>query len=468
MTSKKCCSSGRQNDVTGRQEGGSSDSGPQGEHQPTPLFTIQPSLVSLNLASTSLAPCTTQASIYRTSLGAPGSRLCAIPSFTFSNLAQLTRLGVIIKTEKDLVNVVPPGTPKPDENQNSKPQNFVQPVKADVKTMERSTENSPTESSNVTGTDKSNQGGMNGNNHIYPTMEFPGSGLIALVAAAEQMRQQEEQEGNSKQVAEVKEGLKGDGDVAGDGVDCKSDHVEMEGNKKSEANDDDSRETFGCEVYPHHRIRSLISGEHKQILRELYQRNTRPSKADFERLAKKMPFPKRVIQVWFQNMRARDRRKARVMASKGIVEVSRVVAEDETALMQQPEVQPSPCSDSEELMQCEPLDLSTKSVVLPEEALNLSTRDTSGSSATEAGSLDNKSSGDGNGSTELPNKMFSFYVARKTESFIAQHVSPAGSAEPELSGSPNEVGQLQHFNDSETSHSDMLRLEVCYKNSSNC
>lgn len=381
---------------------------------------------------------------------------------------------MIIKTEKDLVNTIHPVVPKPDENQNSKPQSFVQPVKADVKAPEGDAENLPAESrvrlssGNAADTDKSNEGGTNGNNNIYPNMEFPGSGLIALVAAAEQMRQQEEQEGNTKQVAEVKEGLDGDGDAAGDGVHCKSGNVnssqvEVKDNKKLEANDDDSRETFGCDVYPPHRIRSLISGEHKQILREVYQRNSRPSKADFERLAKRMPFPKRVIQVWFQNMRARDRRKARVMASKGLAtEASRDAAEDGATQLQQPAVQPPLCSDDgEELMPCEPLDLSTKSIVHPEEALNLSTRDRSGSSATETGSLDSKIGGDGSGSTELsPNKVFSFYVARKAELFVPQNASPGGSADAELSGSLNEIGQPQHPNDSETTHSDVSRLEI--------
>jgi len=43
--------------------------------------------------------------------------------------------------------------------------------------------------------------------------------------------------------------------------------------------------------------------------------NPRPSKAELEALLARISFPKRVVQVWFQNMRARDRRKARISAA---------------------------------------------------------------------------------------------------------------------------------------------------------
>lgn len=62
-----------------------------------------------------------------------------------------------------------------------------------------------------------------------------------------------------------------------------------------------------------YRVRSMITGEQQQILKAFYQLNPRPTGSDLERLALQVAFPKRVVQVWFQNMRARDRRKGRVI-----------------------------------------------------------------------------------------------------------------------------------------------------------
>jgi len=67
----------------------------------------------------------------------------------------------------------------------------------------------------------------------------------------------------------------------------------------------------------HPRVRSMIAGEHRQTLKEFYRVNPRPSKAELEQLLARISFPKRVVQVWFQNMRARDRRKARIAAAAG-------------------------------------------------------------------------------------------------------------------------------------------------------
>ena len=59
------------------------------------------------------------------------------------------------------------------------------------------------------------------------------------------------------------------------------------------------------------RGRSMINEDQQQLLKAFYATNPRPTKIDLERLAAQIGFPKRVVQVWFQNMRARDRRKGR-------------------------------------------------------------------------------------------------------------------------------------------------------------
>jgi len=126
----------------------------------------------------------------------------------------------------------------------------------------------------------------------------------------------------------------------------------------------------------HPRVRSMIAGEHRATLKEFYRVNPRPSKAELETLLARIAFPKRVVQVWFQNMRARDRRKARIAAASGVQQRAGAAAAALTA-------------GAWIKTQDEPLDLSRRrdsSSVTPagdhdddtagdeEQALNLSTR----------------------------------------------------------------------------------------------
>lgn len=92
----------------------------------------------------------------------------------------------------------------------------------------------------------------------------------------------------------------------------------MQEHDSSSVADDDSDDGNQCEglaidEHSRPRVRSLITGEHRQILKEFYRINPRPSKSDLETLRSRTTLSKRVVQVWFQNMRARDRRKARVV-----------------------------------------------------------------------------------------------------------------------------------------------------------
>jgi len=60
------------------------------------------------------------------------------------------------------------------------------------------------------------------------------------------------------------------------------------------------------------RGRAVISRQQRQLLETVYTRNPRPSTADLDRVAAQLTgVPRRVVRVWFQNKRARDRRRGR-------------------------------------------------------------------------------------------------------------------------------------------------------------
>nr|XP_022906694.1 zinc finger protein 1 isoform X2 [Onthophagus taurus] len=61
------------------------------------------------------------------------------------------------------------------------------------------------------------------------------------------------------------------------------------------------------------RVRSLISDEQLKILKDNYAMNPRPKREDLIRIADQIGFSVRVVQVWFQNTRARDRREGRLI-----------------------------------------------------------------------------------------------------------------------------------------------------------
>ncbi|KAJ8672499.1 hypothetical protein QAD02_003758 [Eretmocerus hayati] len=62
------------------------------------------------------------------------------------------------------------------------------------------------------------------------------------------------------------------------------------------------------------RSRSLIDDEQLAILKSYYNINPRPKKEDITMIANYINFPTRVVQVWFQNSRARDRRESKIPA----------------------------------------------------------------------------------------------------------------------------------------------------------
>ncbi|XP_034945180.1 zinc finger E-box-binding homeobox protein zag-1 isoform X2 [Chelonus insularis] len=79
-----------------------------------------------------------------------------------------------------------------------------------------------------------------------------------------------------------------------------------------EADSDDDEEVNRTQTEPGRRVRarSLIDDEQLAVLRGYYAINPRPKKEEIDMIANYINFPKRVVQVWFQNSRARDRRES--------------------------------------------------------------------------------------------------------------------------------------------------------------
>lgn len=74
------------------------------------------------------------------------------------------------------------------------------------------------------------------------------------------------------------------------------------------ATEDEESEEMDGKKY---RMRSLISEDQQSILKTRYRENPRPNKNELVLIATEVGLSKRVVQVWFQNMRARDRRRGK-------------------------------------------------------------------------------------------------------------------------------------------------------------
>ena len=59
------------------------------------------------------------------------------------------------------------------------------------------------------------------------------------------------------------------------------------------------------------RVRTLISDEQLAVLKAHYLHNPRPKREDLEKIADQIGHPFKVVKVWFQNSRARDRREGK-------------------------------------------------------------------------------------------------------------------------------------------------------------
>ena len=79
--------------------------------------------------------------------------------------------------------------------------------------------------------------------------------------------------------------------------------------------DDGNDDGFTCEEDRRKcRVRSMINDKQLQVLKNHYMSNPRPRKLELIRIADEIGFSKRVVQVWFQNMRAREKRRGNYSA----------------------------------------------------------------------------------------------------------------------------------------------------------
>lgn len=138
------------------------------------------------------------------------------------------------------------------------------------------------------------------------------SGLDTLAAVAEQMRQEMLSEmtaggsdGESRDVEDRSDaGASGCCTSSATQVLCEV--IESEWNRSME--EDGLMSANGESLL--HGSRSIISKHQRDVLESVYSTNPRPSAAELERLANELSIgQRRVVQVWFQNKRARDRRR---------------------------------------------------------------------------------------------------------------------------------------------------------------
>lgn len=93
--------------------------------------------------------------------------------------------------------------------------------------------------------------------------------------------------------------------------------VDMFSDDDSQDNLDDSRRSLsgaGAQVGGS-RVRSQISDEQVAVLKACYNINSKPRREELQQIADKIGHPFKVIKVWFQNSRARDRREGRQSTS---------------------------------------------------------------------------------------------------------------------------------------------------------
>lgn len=84
--------------------------------------------------------------------------------------------------------------------------------------------------------------------------------------------------------------------------------VDTLNNGGSEDENDDRDSKVSTESERKVRVRTAISEDQQAILKEFYAINSRPNRDDFRNIAQRLNLDPRVIQVWFQNNRSRERK----------------------------------------------------------------------------------------------------------------------------------------------------------------
>ncbi|XP_018328543.1 zinc finger protein 1 isoform X2 [Agrilus planipennis] len=131
--------------------------------------------------------------------------------------------------------------------------------------------------------------------HLCDQTEVKSEGLAAKLEEAVGIKSEEGQNGNLSCTDEDQDYDKHE-KLCDYEMDCESvttsDHVSEDGRKV--------------------RVRSLIADKQLRVLKDHYTLNPRPKREELVKIAEKINFPVRVVQVWFQNTRARDRREGRM------------------------------------------------------------------------------------------------------------------------------------------------------------
>ncbi|CAL7934067.1 unnamed protein product [Xylocopa violacea] len=96
------------------------------------------------------------------------------------------------------------------------------------------------------------------------------------------------------------------------------------------------------------RARSLIDDEQLAVLKGYYAINPRPKKEEIIMIANYINFPTRVVQVWFQNSRARDRRESKIPPLVPLANsTSQTVIEQPLDLSKKEALTESTCQDND-------------------------------------------------------------------------------------------------------------------------
>lgn len=93
------------------------------------------------------------------------------------------------------------------------------------------------------------------------------------------------------------------------GYDAGSDCYTDDEHRPCTTEEEDSVDQDGRKI----RVRSQIADDQLAVLKECYAANPRPKREELCRIADRIGFSVRVVQVWFQNNRARDRREGRLV-----------------------------------------------------------------------------------------------------------------------------------------------------------